>query len=94
MHFVVHCLDRPGSQETRRALLQAHRDYLAQAPIRTLVSGPLLADDGTTMIGSFFRLEADTQEEVLAFQRADPLHEAGLWGEIRVHAFIKRVDNR
>lgn len=94
MHFIVHCLDRPGSQETRKALLQAHRDYLAAAPIRTLVSGPLLADDGTTMIGSFFLLEANTKEEVLAFQRADPLYRADLWAEIHVHAFMKRVDNR
>jgi hypothetical protein len=94
MHFVVHCLDRPGAQDLRQRLLQAHRDYLAAAPIRALVSGPLLADDGETMIGSFFLLEAASKEEVLAFQRADPLYRADLWAEIRVHALVKRVDNR
>lgn len=94
MHYVVHCLDRPGALPTRLAQYDAHKAYLAAAPVRILVSGPLLADDGETMIGSCFLLEASTKSDIEAFNAADPFRKAGVWGEIRIHPFLKRVDNR
>lgn len=94
MHFVLHAVDKPGAVETRLANYEAHKAYLAQAPIKTLVSGPLLADDGETMIGSFFLLEADSKDEVIAFNDADPFKHAGIWERVSIHPFNKRVDNR
>lgn len=94
MHYILHALDKPGAVETRLAHYDAHKAYLAQAPIRTLISGPLVDGDGETMIGSFFLLEADSKEEVIAFNQADPFHHAGIWDTVSIHPFIKRVDNR
>ncbi len=94
MHYVVHCLDFEGAVEKRLAHYEAHKTYLASAPVKTIISGPLLADDEETMIGSCFVLEADNLAEVEAFNANDPFAKAGLWERVSIRPFNKRVDNR
>lgn len=94
MIYVVMCKDRPGAQELRRDTLDAHRAYLAAHahPVATLLSGPLLAEDGETMIGSFFMVEAESRAAVEAWQSDDPLAAVDLWESRTIEAFQKRVD--
>jgi uncharacterized protein YciI len=80
--------------ERRREHYDAHKAYLAGSPVRTLVSGPLLAGDGETMIGSFFLYEGDDLDAVLRFARDDPFNKAGIWRTVDVRPFLKRVDVR
>ncbi|MFN6976500.1 MAG: YciI family protein [Gemmobacter sp.] len=94
MHYVIHCLDHEGAVAKRLALYDAHKAYLAAATVRTVLSGPLLADDEATMIGSHFVLEAASLAEAEAFNRNDPFFKAGLWKSVSIRAFAKRVDNR
>jgi uncharacterized protein YciI len=94
VHYVIHCLDHPGSVEKRLANYEAHKSYLATASMKTVISGPLLADDEQTMIGSCFVVEAASLAEVEAFNRNDPFHAVGLWRTISIRPFSKRVDNR
>jgi uncharacterized protein YciI len=94
MRFVVHCLDKPDSLPLRLAHYEAHKAYLASAKVATVASGPLVGDDGQTMIGSMFIVDAAHREEVVAFNSADPFNTAGVWGQVQIHAFIMRVDNR
>ncbi|CAG2138448.1 YciI family protein [Cupriavidus plantarum] len=94
MFYVIHALDKPDAVSVRLANYEAHKAYLAKATVRTLVSGPLLADDNETMIGSFFLVEADRKEDVVAFNANDPFAHAGLWRQVNIHPFNKRVDNR
>ena len=93
MHFIVHCLDHCAPSH-RLQHYDAHKAYLATARVMTLISGPLLANDGQTMIGSFFLVEADDISDVIAFNQADPFYKAGVWGSINIHPFLKRIDNR
>ncbi len=94
MHYVIHCLDHEGAVGKRLANYAAHKDYLSAARIKTVISGPLLADDETTMIGSCFFVEADTLAAVEAFNRNDPFAKVGLWKTVSIRPFSKRVDNR
>lgn len=94
MHYVVHCLDHDGAVATRLANYEAHKAYLAAATVKTVISGPLLADDNETMIGSCFVLEADSLEAVQAFNSNDPFNKVGLWKTVSIRPFLKRVDNR
>ncbi|MGI4748368.1 MAG: YciI family protein [Janthinobacterium lividum] len=94
MHFIVHCQDKPGMVDTRLAHYDAHKAYLGTQPIDIIISGPLVQDDGTTMIGSFFLVQADTREEVETFNANDPFHAAGIWQQVLIHPFIKRMDKR
>jgi uncharacterized protein len=94
MRFVVHCLDKPGALPLRLANYEAHKSYLAAGSVATVVSGPLVADDGETMIGSMFIFEAATKEDVVAFNSGDPFAKAGVWETVNIHPFLMRVDNR
>ncbi len=94
MHYVIHCLDHPGAVEKRLAHYEAHKAYLASASMKTVISGPLLADDEETMIGSCFVVEAGSLAEVEAFNRNDPFAKADLWKTVSIRPFNKRVDNR
>ncbi|MEQ8305246.1 MAG: YciI family protein [Hoeflea sp.] len=94
MHYVIHCLDREGSVQKRLDHYDAHKAYLANASVATVISGPLLADDEETMIGSCFVVAADSLEEVVAFNRNDPFYAIDLWETVSIRPFSKRVDNR
>jgi uncharacterized protein YciI len=94
MRFVVHCMDKLGALPLRRSNYETHKEYLASGSVATVVSGPLLADDGETMVGSLFIFEATSKEDVVAFNRADPFARAGVWATVSVHPFLMRVDNR
>ncbi|WP_157017245.1 YciI family protein [Mesorhizobium xinjiangense] len=94
MHYVVHCLDHDGAVQKRLDNYEAHKDYLASTSMKTVISGPLLADDGETMIGSCFVVEADSKADVEAFNANDPFAKVGLWKQVSIHPFNKRVDNR
>lgn len=94
MHYIIHCLDKPGALPTRQANYAAHRAYLAAPPVKIVISGPLVAADNETMIGSCFLVEADSLEAVQAFNRNDPFHAAGIWDRIDINPFLKRMDNR
>ncbi|VXC14675.1 conserved hypothetical protein [Burkholderia sp. 8Y] len=92
MHFTVYCLDHPGMVERRLQHYDDHKAYLKTAPIKTLISGPLLDSDGETMIGSFFLYEADDNGVLLRFVNEDPFNKAGIWKTVDVQQFLKRVD--
>jgi uncharacterized protein YciI len=94
MHYVIHCLDHDGAVEKRLSNYGDHKAYLGSAPVKTVISGPLLADDEETMIGSCFIIEAETLAEVVAFNNNDPFKKVGLWKSISIRPFSKRVDNR
>lgn len=94
MHYVVHCLDHADSSEKRLEHYEAHKKYLLSSSLKTIISGPLLATDGVTMVGSCFILEADNISEVSTFNKNDPFSMANIWKTVSIHAFNKRVDNR
>lgn len=94
MRFAIYCLDQSNAVDRRLAHYEAHKSYLAHAPLRMVISGPLLAPDQETMIGSLFIVDADSVEEVEAFSRADPFQAASVWAQVSIHPFIMRVDNR
>jgi uncharacterized protein YciI len=95
MHFIVHCIDHDDALPTRLANYDAHKAYLAAAAeVRMVISGPLTADDGETMTGSCFLLEAENKDAVVRFNREDPFSIAGVWRQVSINPFLKRVDNR
>ena len=93
MIWIIVCKDKEDSLSKRMAIIDKHREYLSLNPIKTLISGPLTHADGKTMKGSFFMVEADEISEIHEFQRNDPLYHAGVWEEILISPFNKRVDN-
>ncbi len=94
MHYVIHCLDHPDNVQRRLDNYEAHKAYLGTKPISIVISGPVLADDEATMIGSCFLVEAGSLGEAEAFNANDPFKKAGVWEKISIRPFLKRMDNR
>ena len=86
MLFVLYCRDKPDSLTLRLATRAAHLDY-AKADGRVQMAGPMLADDGETMIGSLFVITADNLDAARTFNASDPYTRAGLWQSVAVHPF-------
>ena len=93
MLFAIHALDRPGTIDKRLASYDAHKSFLADTSefgVSIVMSGPLVADDGATMIGSFFLVEAPDRAAAERFHRADPFFAAGIWLPAAITAFLRR----
>jgi uncharacterized protein YciI len=93
MFFVLHAFDKAGALDMRQANYEAHKAFLANSSaqgVSMILSGPLVADDGKTMIGSLMIVEAPDRATIEAFNRADPFHAAGLWEKVNITAFVKR----
>lgn len=89
MYFSVYALDRAGAGEIRAANRDAHRARLKDHdhPVRVVIAGPLLAEDGATMIGSLLVFEAADKAAVEAFLAGDPYEINGLFERTEVHPF-------
>ena len=93
MLFIIHALDRPGALPVRQANYDAHKTFLSDTTpynVKIVMSGPLTADDGQTMIGSLFLLEAASRADVEKFHHADPFFAAGIWENVSITAFLRR----
>lgn len=96
MHFIVHAVDKPDALLRRQAVIDAHRSYTREAPARhgieVLISGPLFKDDGVTMGGSFFLLDAPNRSAVDALIADDPIANAEVWDSVSIKPFLLRVN--
>jgi uncharacterized protein len=92
--YVIHALDHAGKLPVRLENYLAHRIYLGGAEamgIRIHASGPLVSEDGATMIGSLFVIEATDEAAARAFNAGDPFAAAGLWQQVNIQRFdLKR----
>lgn len=84
MHFVVICLDKSNSLDLRLANRAAHLDYLRNHSNTIRTCGPLLGDDGETMIGSMLILDVPNRESAEAILAEDPYRQAGLFASVDV----------
>ena len=66
MIWLILCKDKPNSLDKRMKIIDEQRAYLSTNPIKTLISGPLTDKEGN-MNGSFFMVEASSEEEIRVF---------------------------
>jgi uncharacterized protein len=93
MLFIIHAVDRTAALPTRLANYETHKAFLSDTSrfgVRIVMSGPLVADDGKTMIGSLFLVEAPSRTEVEDFHGADPFFAAGIWEKVTITGFLRR----
>jgi len=91
--FAVHALDQADALPRRLEHYSAHRAFIEtdrSHGVSVVISGPLQSDDGDTMIGSLFIMDAPSRAEVEAFTRADPFMAGGVWGEVMITRFHRR----
>jgi uncharacterized protein YciI len=93
MLFIIHAVDRTDALATRLEHHDAHKAFLSDTSrfgVKIVMSGPLVADDGKTMIGSLFLVEAPSRAEVEAFHQSDPFLAAEIWNNVTITGFLRR----
>jgi uncharacterized protein YciI len=85
--FVFHLLDRPDAGELRQRIRPQHKEYLAQVADRIAFAGPLLADDGQTMIGSLLAIDFPDRAAAERWQADEPFTRAGVYERVSVLPF-------
>ena len=84
--YCVMCLDKPDSSALRQATRPAHLDYVVSQDCLQ-IGGPLIGDDGETMIGSMMVLSVADKAAAQAFVDNDPYTKAGLFAQVEIHAW-------
>ncbi len=93
MLFAIHAVDRKGALDKRLSNYDAHKGFLSDTTpygVQIVMSGPLTSDDGRSMIGSLFLVEAPNRAAVEEFHRADPFFAAQIWETVTITGFIRR----
>ena len=88
MIYMLRLLDKPNATALRDAVRPEHKAYLGQVAERIAFAGPLVSDDGATMIGSLLVIDFDSREAVMAWLSHEPFTRAGLYASVEVRAFV------
>jgi uncharacterized protein YciI len=81
-------LDKPGRSELRQRMRPEHKAYLAAVADRIAFAGPLVADDGQTMIGSLLAIDFESREAAQTWLADEPFTRAGVYASSSIHAFV------
>ena len=84
--YMLACFDKADALDLRIATREAHLAWAADQKHRIRRAGPMLSETDT-MAGSLFFLEAESADDVRAFNAADPYSKAGLFDRIEVQRF-------
>lgn len=87
MIYIFHLIDKPGAGELRQRMRPEHKAYLGEQAARIAFAGPLLADDGQTMVGSLLAIDFPDREAAQRWLAQEPFSLAGLYAGTTVHAF-------
>lgn len=87
MLYAFHLIDRPGSAALRLQMRPEHKACLAQLQEHIAFAGPLLQDDGQTMIGSLLVIDFPGRAAAEAWLAQEPFHRSGLYASVQIHAF-------
>ncbi len=98
MLYAIVCIDKPDSEELRKAKRDDHLDYVADAVEQTsldiFLAGPLHGDDGESHRGYLFIVEADDLSQAKSFSEMDPYRVAGVFERVDVYPFKKLLPKR
>ena len=87
MIYVLRLLDRPDTAALRQRVRPEHKAYLGGVAERIAFAGPLLHDDGVTMIGSLLAIDFADRAAAHAWLAQEPFTRAGLYASVEIHAF-------
>lgn len=87
MLFIVYLEDIADNMRIREPLLKEHMAHVSKHITAIKLAGPFMRENGTAPAGGLLLVEAESKQQVLDMVNEDPYNKAGLWRDIRVHAF-------
>lgn len=91
--FLINARDKTDSLDVRLATRTEHLEWAGASIDRILMAGPVFTDDGSTMAGSTFVIEADDLAQAKAWAEQDPYKKAGLFDRVEVIPFSWSIGN-
>jgi uncharacterized protein len=86
--YVFRLLDKPGSAALRRRVRPEHKACLGAMAGPIAFAGPLMHEDGVTMIGSLLAIDFASRDAAQAWLADEPFTRAGLYASTEIHAFV------
>ena len=84
MLYIIYQVDKPDSSTIRTAQREAHFKYLDDHKDILVLGGAMLAEDGTTRLGSVLIINVPSREEAERFSANEPFRKAGLFERVEV----------
>jgi uncharacterized protein YciI len=85
--YVLICEDRKDSLDVRLANREKHLAFIGELGEKVSLAGPMLSDDGESMVGSVLIIEADSADEIRSIADSDPYALAGLFEKVTIRPF-------
>jgi len=89
MLYAVHCVDAKGVDELRNKHLAPHKEYLVGQKHILVVGGALFTEGTDELLGSLYIVNVADRDAAVAFSKADPFTEAGVFGTVTITAMRK-----
>ena len=87
MLYTFFLVDKPEALATRLEIRPQHKAYLAAKAEQIAFAGPLLGDDGKTMVGSLLVIDFPSRQEAQRWLAAEPFTQAGVYASTSIYAF-------
>jgi len=84
MLYIIYQLDKPDSAALRAAQRAAHLQYLEEHKDLLVLGGAMLAEDGTTRLGSVLIINVPSREAAERFSASEPFRQAGLFERVEI----------
>ena len=85
--FLIHAIDKPGSDQLRDDLRAAHEAYQASVEHLYMTRGPLLSKDGGHQIGSLMIIDVPDLAAAKAFWEGEPFNIGGLFERVEFYGW-------
>jgi len=80
--FLVVCMDGPDTGPLRNEHLEGHLIHIENNNDLYRVAGPMRKDADSDIIGSFFLIEANDEEDARAMMSGDPYISSGMYASV------------
>jgi len=87
MLFTFFLIDKPGALAQRMEIRPEHKAYLGAKAEQIAFAGPLLADDGKTMVGSLLVIDFPAREDAQRWLAGEPFTRAGVYASTAIYPF-------
>jgi len=91
MLFAIICHDKKDHGHVRAENRPAHLEHLKAHADNAYVVGPMLSDDGESMVGSLLIMDMADREAVEEFAANDPYAKAGLFESVTIAPWKKVI---
>jgi len=89
MFYTFYCTDKPEAVAVRAAHREAHLAFLGELGERLFLAGPLLSEDGSTMVGSLIIVDCEGMAAARSLAATDPYAQAGLFASVTIKPWRK-----